>query len=106
MAGEVESQAGDSALVVAGSGAHLDARAGVRVSRTYRNERVAEDAQVRRDSRNSRQPGGYARRQIAKAQEFTDDVLARIVPRTHKFVVYRLGEDMCARCQKTRKEHE
>lgn len=60
---------------------------------------------MRRDSRNSRPLSQSTREAISRAQDYGDRDLDRYVPRKHKFVVFRLTEDICAKCHKPRKPY-
>ena len=45
-------------------------------------------------------------RSVKRAQARSDFELERAVPRGHRFTFYRVGDDECAKCGKTRKEHK
>lgn len=43
---------------------------------------------------------------IRRAQGYVDAGLDMVIPRKCRFTFFRVGVDLCAKCGKTRKEHE
>jgi len=61
-------------------------------------------------SRNSRRYASDRDGTTLRARERIDRDIDRWLPKTapvkHRFTIFRMGLDMCAKCQKSRKEHK
>lgn len=42
---------------------------------------------------------------LKQVQDVVDAIIDRDLGKTHRFTVYRIGDDVCAKCRKTRAEH-
>jgi len=59
-----------------------------------------------RNSRNSRRYTADEDGTSRRAQMAVDYELDKIMPRTHRFTIFTLGMDACAKCRKPRSEHK